>query len=57
MLFEIVHIDADHPMIVDAETKSKAKYKNYLDWSDAFCVKGFRDYLDGLISCRKVKEV
>lgn len=56
MQFEIVHVDADHPMIVEAETKGKAKYKNYLDWSDAFCINGFKDYLEGLISCRKVKE-
>lgn len=56
MRFEIVHVDADHPMIVEAETRSKAKYKNYLDWSDAFCTQDFKAYLEGLISCKKVKE-
>lgn len=32
MLFEINHMDADRLMYVNADSRSKAKYKNYLDW-------------------------
>ena len=56
MLFEIRHMDADGVMEVEADTRSEAKYKNYLDWSDAFNTRDFKHYLAGLISCKKKKD-
>lgn len=56
--YEIIHDDADCPMLVEAETAAKAKYKNYLNWSEVFYMtkNKFRAYLSGLVTCRKVKE-
>lgn len=56
--FEIFHDDADRPMLVEAETAPKAKYKNYLQWSEAFNYGNgtFRVYLSGVSYCRKVKK-
>lgn len=54
--YEIAHTDAEEAMIVEAETPSKAKYKNYLEWSDAFGVNDFNGYLEGLIYCKKIKQ-
>lgn len=57
MMFEIVHVDSDYkPMRIEADSRNKAKYKNFLDWSDAFNCNSFKEYLMGLISCRKVKD-
>jgi hypothetical protein len=56
MLFEINHMDADRLMYVNADSRSKAKYINYLDWLRADFGGGFRQYLSGLISCRRVKD-
>lgn len=51
--YEISRTDAEEAMIVEAETPSKAKYKNYLEWSGVFGVNDFRGYLEGLIYCKK----
>lgn len=56
MKFEICHIDAEGAMIVEAESRNKAKYQNYLDWSDAFNRNDFRGYLAGIQSCRKLHD-
>lgn len=54
--YEIAHRDAEEVMIVEAETQSKAKYKNCLKWSDAFGVNDFKGYFEGLIYCKKIKQ-
>lgn len=58
-VYELSHVDASEPMRVDAESASKAKYKNFLSWKDAFGVHGkhaFLDYLQGLQGCKRCKE-
>ena len=56
-MYEIDHIDASELMRVEAESAAKAKYKNYLNWREAFntgmCT--FMVYLSGVNYCRKVK--
>ena len=54
--YEIVHTDAEEAMIVEAETPSKAKYKNFLSWCDAFNTNDFKGYLKGVIYCKKIKQ-
>ena len=56
-MYEIVHMDAAETMIVDAESASKAKYKNYLSWSGAFNTDDFKEYIEGLIYCKKIKQL
>lgn len=53
--YEIHHTDDDNtPMIVWADTRSKATFENFRSWQEAF--RGsFRDYLVGLIYCHRVK--
>ena len=55
-MYEIAHVDADETMIVEAESASKARYKNYLAWSDAFNANDFKGYIEGLIYCKKIKQ-
>ena len=55
-MYEIAHMDAYETMIVEAESGSKAKYKNYLAWSDAFNTDDFKGYIEGLIYCKKIKQ-
>ena len=55
MLFEIDHLDAHELMRVEAESRGKAVYKNFLAWSDAFCNRSFHEYLGGLKSCRHIR--
>ena len=55
-MYEIAHMDAAETMIVAAESSSKAKYKNYLSWSDAFNTDDFKEYIEGLIYCKKIKQ-
>ena len=55
-MYEIAHMDAYETMVVEAESASKAKYKNFLDWSDAFNTDNFKEYLDNLIYCKKIKQ-
>ena len=55
-LYEITHTDAYETMLVEAESASKAKYKNYLEWSDAFNTDDFKGYIKGLIYCKKIKQ-
>ena len=55
-MYEIAHVDAAETMIVEAESSSKAKYKNYLAWSDAFNTDDFKGYIEGLIYCKKIKQ-
>ena len=56
-MYEIAHIDAAETMIVEAQSASKAKYKNYLSWSDAFNTDDFKEYIEGLIYCKKIKQL
>ena len=56
-MYEIAHVDAAEPMVVEAESPSKAKYKNYLSWSDAFNTDDFKEYIEGLIYCKKIKQL
>ena len=56
-MYEIAHIDAAETMIVEAQSVSKAKYKNYLSWSDAFNTDDFKEYIEGLIYCKKIKQL
>ena len=55
-MYEIAHMDAVETMTVEAESPSKAKYKNYLAWSDAFNTDDFKGYIKGLIYCKKIKQ-
>ena len=55
-MYEIAHMDAAETMTVEAESPSKAKYKNYLAWSDAFNIDDFKGYIKGLIYCKKIKQ-
>ena len=55
-MYEIAHMDAAETMTVEAESPSKAKYKNYLAWSDAFNTDDFKGYIKGLIYCKKIKQ-
>lgn len=49
--FEIKHLDGNNEtFIVEAETMGKAKFKNYIDWREAFGGT-FGEYLQRLISC------
>lgn len=53
--YEISHIDGDgKTFLIEAETAGKAKMKDYRAWNDA-CGGTFKDYLEGLIYCRRVK--
>lgn len=53
----IHHKDApDSPCMAYADTRSKAKYKNYLDWMDAFGIRNFKQYLKGVTAIHKEKE-
>lgn len=56
-MYIINHVDSDEIMEVEAENASKAKYKNYLGWREAFSPYRylFTDYLKGLRSCKKAK--
>ena len=56
-MYEIAHMDAFETFVVEAESASKAKYKNFLAWSDAFNTDNFKEYLDGLIYCKKIKQM
>ena len=54
---EVSHLDAADTMNVEAQSASKAKYKNYLSWSDAFNTDDFKEYIEGLIYCKKIKQL
>lgn len=58
--YEICHIDASELMLVEADTAAKARYKNYLDWREAFnatpAKEAFMVYLKGIGFCRKAKK-